>query len=115
MLKLPANVRVFLATAPCDMRRQFDGLAALVRAGMERDPKSGDLYVFRNKRGDILKALFVDPHGYCMLAKRLDRGAFRVMLDHAQQLQGSVEVSSAELAQLLTQLTLDCGRSHVEA
>lgn len=115
MLKLPANVRVFLATAPCDMRRQFDGLAALVRAGMERDPKSGDLYVFRNKRGDILKALFVDPHGYCMLAKRLDRGAFRVMLDQAQQLQGSVEVSSPEFAQLLTQLTLDCGRSHIDA
>lgn len=115
MLKLPANVRVFLATAPCDMRRQFDGLAALVRAGMDRDPKSGDLYVFRNKRGDILKALFVDPHGYCMLAKRLDRGAFRVMLDQAQQLQGAVEVSSAELAQLLTQLKLECGRPHVEA
>jgi transposase len=115
MLKLPANVRVFLATQPCDMRRQFDGLAALVRGGMDRDPKSGDLYVFRNKRGDIMKALFVDPHGYCMLAKRLDRGAFRVLLDEAQQLQGAVEVSSTELAQLLTQLKLDCARPHVDA
>jgi len=115
MLKLPANVRIFLATSPCDMRRQFDGLAALVRSSIDRDPTSGDLYVFRNKRGDILKALFVDPHGYCMLAKRLDRGSFRVMLDQAQQLQGAVEVSSTELAQLLTQLKIDCGRPHVDA
>jgi len=115
MLKLPGTVRVFLATEPCDMRRQFDGLAALVRSGMDRDPRSGDLYVFRNKRGDILKALFVDPHGYNMLAKRLDRGAFRVMLGQTQQQQGAVEVSAAELAQLLTQLKLECGRPHVDA
>jgi transposase len=107
MLKLPSNVRVFLATSPCDMRRQFDGLAALVRSGMERDPRSGDLYVYRNKRGDLLKALFVDAHGYCMLAKRLDRGTFSVMFDQAQLTQSAVEVSASELAQLLTELTLD--------
>jgi transposase len=115
MLKFPSHVRVFLATTPCDMRRQFDGLAALVRAGMDRDPKSGDLYVFRNKRGDMLKALFVDPHGYCMLAKRLERGVFRVTVDQAQQMQGAVEVSAAELAQLLTQLKLECARPIVDA
>lgn len=106
MLKLPSSVRVFLATAPCDMRRQFDGLAALVRAGMRRDPKSGDLYVFRNRRGDILKALFFDCHGYSMLAKRLDRKTFSVTLDPAQLAQGSVEVSASELAELLTKLKL---------
>jgi transposase len=115
MLKLPSSVRVFLATTPCDMRRQFDGLAALVRDGMARNPKSGDLYVFRNKRGDILKALFVDQHGYCMLAKRLERGVFKVMLDEAQRMQGALEVSATELAQLLTQLTLECRGSRVDA
>ena len=115
MLKLPAHVRVFLATAPCDMRRQFDGLAALVRSGMDRDPRSGDLYVFRNKRGDMLKALFVDPHGLSMLAKRLDRGSFRVTLDQAQLMQSAVEVSAAELAQLLTHLTLECRRPTLDA
>jgi transposase len=115
MLKLPAHVRVFLATTPCDMRRQFNGLAALVQSGMGRNPKSGDLYVFRNKRGDILKALFVDPHGYCMLAMRLDRGAFHVVLDQAQQMQTSVEVSAADLAQLLTQLKLECSRPKIDA
>ena len=115
MLKLPSSVRVFVATMPCDMRRQFDGLASLVRAGMDRDPKSGDLYVFRNKRGDLLKALFVDPHGFCMLAKRLDKGIFRVMFDEAQLTQNAVEVSASELAQLLTQLKIRPGRSTFDA
>ena len=63
MLRLPANVRIYLAMEPCDMRRQFNGLAALVRSGMERDPDSGDLYIFRNRRGDMVKALFRDQHG----------------------------------------------------
>jgi transposase len=107
MLKLPNSVRVFLATAPCDMRRQFDGLAALVRSGMSRDPKSGDLYVFRNRRGDLLKAIFFDRHGYCMMAKRLERGSFRVVLDQAQLMQADIEVSASELAQLLSELTLN--------
>jgi transposase len=115
MLKLPARVRVFLATVPCDMRRQLDGLSALVRSGMERDPRNGDLYVFRNKRGDMLKALFVDAHGLSMLVKRLDRGRFRVVFDDARQRKGAIEVSAAELAHLLTQLTLECRRSPLDA
>jgi transposase len=114
MLRLPSSVRVFVATAPCDMRRQFDGLAALVRSEMERDPKSGDLYVFRNKRGDLLKAIFVDGQGFCMLAKRLDRGSFRVVLDAAQQMRAQVEVSAAELAQLLSELKLTLQRDQPE-
>ena len=112
MLSFPSSVRTFLATAPCDMRRQFDGLASLVRAGMGRDPKSGDLYIFRNRRGDLLKALFFDQHGYCMLAKRLERGAFRMMLDDTET---DVEITTIELAQLLTDLTLRCGPSSVVA
>jgi transposase len=107
MLKLPTSVRVFLATEPCDMRRQFDGLAALVHSGLHRDPKSGDLYVFRNRRGDLLKAIFFDLHGYCMLAKRLERGSFRVVLDPTQLMQSDIEVSAPELAQLLSELTLN--------
>jgi len=112
MLSFPSSVRIFVATAPCDMRRQFDGLASLVRAGMGRDPKSGDLYIFRNRRGDLLKALFFDQHGYCMLAKRLERGAFRMMLDDTE---ADVEITTVELAQLLTDLTLRCGPSSVVA
>jgi transposase len=103
VLKLPAAVRVFISLEPCDMRRQLDGLAALVRAGMERDPENGDLYIFCNRRSDLLKALFVDRHGYCMLVKRLSRGRFRVRV--ADQHSGHVEMEAKELATLLSELS----------
>jgi transposase len=103
VLRLPAEVRVYISLEPCDMRRQIDGLAALVRAGMERDPQSGDLYIFRNRRGDMLKALFCDRHGYCMLLKRLSRGRFCVRV--ANQQSGHVEMQAQELALLLSELT----------
>lgn len=102
MLKLPSEVRVYIALLPCDMRRQIDGLAGMVRSAMERDPENGDLYLFCNRRGDMLKALFFDQHGYCMLVKRLSRGRFciRVSEEHS----GHVEMASSELAQLLSEL-----------
>jgi transposase len=107
MLRLPASVRVFVGTTPCDMRRQFDGLAALVRSGMGRDPQSGDLYVFRNKRGDMVKALFFDQQGYCLLAKRLSKGTFKVLVDEVFLAQASIEVTAAELGKFLSELTLE--------
>jgi transposase len=106
VLRLPANVRIFIATAPCDMRRQFDGLAATVRSGMDREPKSGDLYLFRNRRGDMVKILFFDRQGYCLLAKRLCRGRFRFLLDDALLAGNSVEITPTELGQLLSDLAL---------
>lgn len=86
------------------MRRQMDGLAALVRSGMERDPESGDLYIFRNRRGDMLKALFFDRHGYCLLAKRLEKGSFRVEVGTSPT--QTLELNAAELAMLLSELKL---------
>ena len=110
MLKFPANVKVYLATDPCDMRRQFDGLAALVRSGMNRKAESGDLTLFRNRRGDMIKALFRDAHGYCMLAKRLDKLTFRVDLG---EVDGAcdVEISADELARLLSELRFTRSKS----
>lgn len=103
MLKLPTEVRVYMALEPCDMRRQIDGLSALVRSAMGRDPESGDLYLFCNRRGDMLKALFFDRHGYCMLVKRLSRGRFRVRV--GEQHTGHVEMDAKELALLLSELS----------
>lgn len=58
MLNLPSNVRVFISMLPCDFRKQIDGLSALVRENLLREPRSGDMYVFRNRRRDMLKVLF---------------------------------------------------------
>lgn len=76
MIGLAPGVRVLLAVAPTDLRRGFDGLAALVQGALQENPFSGHLFVFRGKRGDRLKILYWDGSGLCLFAKRLERGSF---------------------------------------
>ena len=73
---LPAGTKVYLALAPVDMRKGYDGLAASVQQILQRDPFSGQLFLFRGKRGDRLKALWWDGGGLCLFAKRLEKGRF---------------------------------------
>ncbi len=70
--------RVLVFGRPVDMRNGFTGLAALVREGLGQNPLSGDLFVFLNRRGTLLKALFWDRTGFVLVAKRLERGTFRL-------------------------------------
>jgi len=71
-----AGVAVWLATQPVDMRRSFDGLAEHVRAFLGHDPLSGNLFVFRNRAGHMLKILWWDDNGLAIYYKRLERGTF---------------------------------------
>jgi transposase len=70
-------MKVYIATAPTDLRRSFDGLAATAMSVLKRDPSLGGLFVFTNKRGNQVRVLFRDPQGWCVLSKRLDRGRFK--------------------------------------
>lgn len=76
MLSFPFRGRVFLATAPADMRRAMDGLAGLVRSGLGEDPMSGDLFAFTNRARDRIKILVWDRSGFWVLYKRLEKGTF---------------------------------------
>ena len=76
MIGLPANTRVWLAAGHTDMRKGFDGLAALVQTALERNPFDGHVFVFRGRRGDIVKVLWFDGQGLLLLSKRLERGRF---------------------------------------
>jgi len=69
-------VRVYLYGAPCDMRKSFAGLVALTKNAMGLNPLSGHLFVFVNRRGNYLKALYWDRSGFCIWAKKLERGNF---------------------------------------
>ena len=76
MLMLP-DVKVYLATVATDMRKSFDGLAALVKQEMKKDVLTGELFVFMSRRGDRIKVLYWDRNGFCLWAKRLEKGTFR--------------------------------------
>lgn len=101
MLRLPAPVRIFVCLEPVDMRRSFDGLAALA-SHLLGDPLSGHLFVFRSRRGDRVKILYWDRDGYALFYKRLEAGTFRFPTGAG----GKLEVSAAELACLLEGLDL---------
>src|SRR3954465_3932836 len=66
MIPVPTGVRVWLATGHTDMRKGFDGLALLVQEQPRRDPPSGHLFVFRGRRGDLIKVLWHDGQGLCI-------------------------------------------------
>lgn len=102
MISLPSAVRIFLAAETADMRRGFDGLAALTNSVIGQDPLSGHLFVFRNRRGDRLKILWWDRGGYAIWMKRRERGVFRfpAPVDHR------LEVTPAELAAILEGIDL---------
>jgi len=100
---LPPAVRVFVATAPADMRRSFDGLAALTVEILGQDPFSGHLFVFCNRRKDRMKILYWDRSGYCLWYKRLEEGVFGLPAGEP----GRVEMEAAELAMLLEGVDLE--------
>jgi transposase len=76
MITPPSGARVWLAAGVTDMGKGFDGLAALVQEKLRHDPFGGQIFVFRGRRGDLVKALWWDGQGLCLFAKRLERGRF---------------------------------------
>ena len=104
MIHLPASVRVYLCLSPCDMRRSFDGLHALVRDHLELDPFAGHLYLFANKRRDRLKILYWDRDGFAIWAKRLEEGAYAI--PSAEPGSRRFEISVEELGALLSGIDL---------
>jgi transposase len=97
MIPVPARVRVWLATGHTDMRKGFDGLALIVQETLKRDPHSGHLFVFRGRRGYLIKCLWHDGQGLCLFAKRLERGRFL----WPSSADGTVTISEAQLGYLL--------------
>lgn len=102
---LPSSVRVLVCTAPQDMRKSFDTLAAVVSQNLDESPQSGTLYVFFGRGAKRVKVLWWDTNGYCLLAKRLHRALFQVPRNGAAL---SVSIDAATLGQLLRGVSKEC-------
>jgi transposase len=101
---VPSSTRIFVCTAPVDMRRSFVGLAESARDLVQQDPSNGALFLFTGKRGHSLKVLWWDTTGYCILYKRLVRGVFR--LPSAPTGTSAVQIDARELAVILEGIVL---------
>ena len=97
MIALPSGTHVWIATGHTDMRKGFDGLALRVQEVLKRDPHCGHLFVFRGKRGDLIKLIWHDGQGMCLFAKRLEHGRFIWPNTSGE----AVTITSAQLGYLL--------------
>ena len=97
MIPVPASTRVWLAAGVTDMRKGFNGLAALAQDVLMQDPFSGHLFVFCGRRGDLLKVIWFDGQGACLFSKRLEKGRF--VWPSAPT--GKVTLTPAQLSMLL--------------
>jgi transposase len=97
MIAIPSGRRVWIAAGHTDMRKGFDGLALCVQEMLKRDPHGGHLFVFRGKRGDLIKILWHDGQGMCLYAKRLERGRFIWPSTEGE----AVTITAAQLGYLL--------------
>lgn len=97
MIGLPSGTRIWLACGATDLRNGFDGLAALIQTQLAEDAFSGQLFIFRGRRGDRVKVLWFDGDGLCLFCKRLESGRFV----WPQAVSGTVHLSPAQLSMLL--------------
>ena len=97
MIALPAHTKIWLAAGVTDMRKGFNGLSALADKVLSEDRFSGHLFVFRGRKGDLIKMIWFDGQGACLFSKRLERGRF-IWPSPATK---KVSLSSAQLAMLL--------------
>lgn len=95
MIGVAGRFRVYAYAAPADMRKSYEGLSALVRHALDRDPLSGDLYLFCNRLRHRAKLLYWDGTGLCIYMKRLERGRFASLWRDTEC--GELELSESEL------------------
>ena len=104
MLTFAPNLRIYLCVRPTDMRNSFDGLCALVRNVFQADPLDGSLFLFVNRRGDRIKAMWWDNDGLALFYKRLEAGTFEILRPQGEAVP--IEIDAAQLAMLLSGVPL---------
>lgn len=97
MMNLPSGTRIWLVAGFTDMRKSFNGLGEQIQHALGENPFTGHLFIFRGRRGDMLKVLWADADGLCLFTKRLERGRFVWPVTR----EGKVHLTPAQLSMLL--------------
>ena len=97
MIPVPTNTKVWLSAGVTDMRKGFNGLSALAEKVLKQNPYSGHLFVFRGRRGDLIKVIWFDGQGACLFSKRLEKGGFV----WPSATNGKLSLTPAQMAMLL--------------
>lgn len=104
----PSSTRIYLYAQSVDMRKSFNGLCGIVQAEFARDIRDGDLFLFLNRRGDRIKAMYWDRDGIAIWMKRLEQGTFqRPLASAASGGISQVEIDATDLSLLLSGIDLN--------
>lgn len=103
---IPTPTRILVAREPVDFRKQIDGLAAVCEQVLKEEPLDGTLFLFRNRRGNALKALIWTFGGFSLVYKKLESGCFRWPDPDGSK----ATMTPAELAALLEGIDLSKAR-----
>jgi transposase len=104
MIGLHAQHKYYLYAQPTDMRKSFDGLSGLVRNRLKRNPTSGEVYIFLNRKRDMIKLLLWDRSGFSIYSKRLEQGSFE--RPRREDSAGGMQLSWEELMLILEGISL---------
>ena len=113
MIALSLRTKVYLARDATDMRKSFPGLIALTEAVLRQEPTSGHLFMFLNRRRDMMKILYWDGSGFCIWAKRLERGSFQRPSAVVADQQPSLELSATQWSLILQGIDLTSVRQRL--
>jgi len=106
MWNIPATAKIYLHSAPTDMRKSFDGLSGLVRSEFQADPLDGSLFLFVNRRRDRMKILQWDGSGYWLFYRRLEAGTFEIIESEDK----CVQIDAMQLAMILGGVSLQSAK-----
>ena len=113
MIALSPQIRVFLYRLPTDMRKTFHGLIALTESALKKDPLSGSLFVFFNRRRDRIKILYWGQTGFCIWYQQLQQGTYQLPAEDALEAQETVEVTRSQLSLILDGIDLASARQRM--
>lgn len=113
MIALAPQVRIFLHRHPTDMRKAFHGLVALTESVLKRDPLSGDMFVFVNRRRDRIKILYWGQTGFCIWYQQLQRGTYQLPSQESLEESDSLELTRSRLSLILDGIDLSSARQRI--